>query len=64
MIRGAYRPRMLPLDDTAAIIARACGVMGSNRAELERMAHQLQMLGIQDNYVTQLLHRVQAHRTD
>ena len=87
MIRGAYRPQMLPvatpqgdiaalvftsnprhpeyvgelpIDDTAAIIARACGVMGSNRAYLEQMAHQLQMLGIHDDYVVQLLRRVQA----
>ena len=43
-----------------AEIARACGVMGSNRAYLEQMAHQLQMLGIHDDYVVQLLRRVQA----
>jgi cation transport regulator ChaC len=34
--------------------------MGSNRAYLEQMARQLQMLGIHDDYVVQLLRRVQA----
>lgn len=86
MIRGAYRPVMLPvatpqgeisalvftsnpshpeyvgelpLPDTAAIIARATGVMGSNRAYLEQMAHQLQTLDIHDDYVMRLLRLVQ-----
>jgi cation transport protein ChaC len=86
MIRGAYRPVMLPvatpqgeisalvftsnpshpeyvgelpLPDTAAIIARASGVMGSNRAYLEQMAHQLQTLDIHDDYVMRLLRLVQ-----
>jgi len=86
MIRGAYRPVMLPvatpqgeisalvftsnpshpeyvgelpLPDTAAIIARASGVMGSNRAYLEQIAHQLQTLDIHDDYVMRLLRLVQ-----
>ena len=49
----------LPLPDTAAIIARASGVMGSNRAYLEQMAHQLQTLDIHDDYVMRLLRLVQ-----
>jgi len=52
----------MPLDETAAIIAVAAGVIGTNREYLEQMAAQLQALQIQDPYVEQLLHRVR-HRT-
>jgi cation transport protein ChaC len=85
MIRGAYRPVMLPvatpqgeisalvftsnpahpeyvgelpLPDTAAIIARAAGVMGTNRDYLEQMARQLAALEIHDDYVAQLVSKV------
>lgn len=85
MIRGAYRPVMLPvatpqgdisalvftsnpahpeyvgelpLPDTAAIIARAAGVMGTNRDYLEQMARQLAALDIHDDYVAQLVSKV------
>ena len=87
MIRGAYRPVMLPvatpqgeiaalvfasnaahpdyvgelpLADTAAIIAKAAGVMGTNRDYLEQMVRQLEMLDIHDNYVEQLLQIVRG----
>ena len=48
----------LPLDDTAAIIARAAGVLGSNRQYLEQLVWQLQHLGLDDAYLRQLLQRV------
>ena len=91
MIRGAYRPVMLPvatpqgeisalvftsnpahpdyvgempLQDTAAIIARATGVMGTNRDYLEQLARQLEMLEIQDDYVAQLVQKVREHCRD
>lgn len=44
----------LPIEQTGAIIARAAGVLGSNREYLEQLAAQLQRLGIDDAYVTQL----------
>lgn len=50
----------LPLDDSAAMIAGASGVLGSNRDYLEQLASQLRTLGIHDPYVDQLLHRVQV----
>lgn len=46
------------LDETAAAIAKASGFMGSNRQYLEQLAAQLAHLGIEDDYVTQLLARV------
>ena len=49
----------LPLDDTAAIIARAEGVLGTNREYLEQLVWQLEHLGIVDRYLQQLLDRVQ-----
>jgi len=48
----------LPLQDTAAIIASAAGVMGTNRDYLEQMARQLEILDIQDDYVAQLILKV------
>ena len=50
----------LALDDAAAVIACASGVIGSNRDYLERLEQQLQSLGIEDAYVEQLLARVRA----
>ncbi len=85
MIRGGYRPTMLPvstpqgevmalvfatnpehadyvgelpLDETAAIIAQASGILGSNRHYLERVAAQLEHLEIEDDYVRHLAERV------
>ncbi len=49
----------LPLAETAAVIATACGPLGSNRAYLENLVSQLAALGIQDHYVTELLAHVQ-----
>lgn len=50
----------MPLDETAAIIAVAAGVIGTNREYLEQMAGQLHALGIHDPYVHQLMQRVQS----
>lgn len=51
----------LPLEETAATIAAASGMLGSNRDYLEQLACQLDALGIQDPYVQQLWQRVRAH---
>jgi glutathione-specific gamma-glutamylcyclotransferase len=48
----------LPLDDTATIIARAAGVIGSNRQYLEQLVWQLEHLGLEDAYLRQLQQRV------
>lgn len=50
----------LPLDETAAIIARAAGVLGPNRQYLEQLMLQLDKLGIEDAYLQSLLDRVRA----
>jgi cation transport protein ChaC len=50
----------LPLAEAAAIIARAAGVIGSNRDYLEQLAAQLAALQIDDPYVDRLLARVRA----
>jgi cation transport protein ChaC len=90
MIRGIYRPRLLPvhtpqgevtalvfaandahddhvgelpLDEAAAIIARAEGVLGSNRQYLEQLVWQLQHLGLDDAYLRELLQRVRQRST-
>jgi cation transport protein ChaC len=87
MLRGGYRPALLPmttpqgditalvmtanpehadyagvlpLDDTAAIIARAAGVVGTNRDYLQQLARQLEALQIDDPYIEQLQQRVQG----
>ena len=87
MIRGIYRPCLLPLrtpqgevralvfaanpahadhvgelplHDTAAIIARASGELGSNRQYLEQLVQQLEHLGLRDDYLKQLLAQVRA----
>ncbi len=48
----------LPIDETAAMIARACGVIGSNRQYLEFLAAQLQALSIRDDYIERLSNQV------
>jgi cation transport protein ChaC len=48
----------LSLDETADVIARAGGVLGSNRQYLEQLVWQLQHLGICDDYLLQLLDHV------
>jgi cation transport protein ChaC len=48
----------MSLDETAAIIAVASGVIGTNREYLEQMAQQLAAMGICDDYVEQLVLRV------
>lgn len=54
----------LPLIEAAALIARASGPLGSNRAYLELLARQLVLLGIEDPYVNGLLTQVQALDSD
>jgi cation transport protein ChaC len=85
MIRGGYRPALLPvstpqgditalafapnlahpdyvgelpLNETAAIIARGAGVLGTNREYLENLVAQIEHLDIEDAYMTQLLEQV------
>jgi glutathione-specific gamma-glutamylcyclotransferase len=50
----------LPLHEAATIIAHAAGFLGTNRQYLEQLAQQLHNLGIDDDYVAQLLQQVQA----
>ena len=50
----------MTLDETAAIIAVAAGVIGTNRDYLEQMVRQLAALQIADGYVEQLLRRVRS----
>jgi cation transport protein ChaC len=50
----------LPLDDTADIIARAAGPLGSNRDYLDQLTRQLDCLGIVDDYVATLQRRVRT----
>ncbi len=48
----------LPLEETAAIIARSAGVLGTNRQYLENLVAQIEHLDIEDAYMTQLLKQV------
>lgn len=48
----------LPLDETAAVIARAAGMLGTNRDYLEQLVQQLDNLGIEDPYLRRLMARV------
>lgn len=48
----------LSLADTAAVIASAQGILGSNRDYLEQLAAQLAALCIEDRYITELMRRV------
>ena len=50
----------LSLAEAAAIIATACGLIGSNRDYLEQLASQLDALAMPDAYITQLLQQVRA----
>jgi cation transport protein ChaC len=50
----------LPLQDAARMIARAEGVLGSNRQYLEQLVQQLAHLGIADPYLEQLLEQVRG----
>lgn len=50
----------LPMHEAAALIARARGPLGSNRAYLEQLSQQLKLLGIDDPYVDALLAQVQS----
>lgn len=50
----------LPLAETAKMIATGKGVLGTNREYLEQLATQLQVLGIEDLYVAQLLAQIGA----
>ncbi len=50
----------LPIDQTAAMIAQASGMLGTNREYLEQLATQLGRLEIEDAYLSSLLQRVQA----
>ncbi|MBE7419395.1 MAG: gamma-glutamylcyclotransferase [Ideonella sp.] len=52
----------LPLDETAAIIATAAGVAGTNRDYLEQLALQIDRLGIDDPYIARLLQQVRGFR--
>ncbi|MDP2163383.1 MAG: gamma-glutamylcyclotransferase [Hydrogenophaga sp.] len=48
----------LNLQETAAIIGRACGSHGTNLEYLRQLAVQLGRLGINDDYVRGLLHQI------
>lgn len=50
----------LSLDETASIVARAAGPLGSNRDYLDQLARQLDCLGIVDDYVVELQRRVES----
>ncbi len=50
----------LPLSEKAAVIARAAGFNGSNRAYLEHLAAILECMQAEDEYVTELLSQVRA----
>ena len=50
----------LPLLETAAIVARASGMLGSNRQYLEQLVRQLEHLGLRDDYLARLLAQVAA----
>lgn len=52
----------LSLHETAAIIASACGSIGSNRAYLQQLTEQLEVLGIEDGHVRELSAMVQQKR--
>jgi cation transport protein ChaC len=47
-----------PVAETAAVIASGTGVLGTNRQYLEQLATQLQRLGIEDEYIRDLVPRV------
>ncbi len=49
---------VLPLHETAAIIASGEGAGGTNRAYLEQVVTELTALGIEDLYIKQVLEQV------
>ncbi len=51
---------LLPLRETAAIIATGIGLVGTNLAYLEGTAAQLKALAITDPYIEQLLDEVSS----
>lgn len=53
----------LPLHEAADIIARAAGMMGSNRDYLEQLVRQLAHLDLADPYLDALLARVQQRHS-
>ena len=50
----------LPLEETAAMIASAHGLLGSNRGYLEQLSTQLALLGIDDSYIARLIDHVRS----
>jgi cation transport protein ChaC len=50
----------LPVSETASIIARGKGILGTNREYLARLAMQLEALGIEDRYVLELYRQIDA----
>lgn len=50
----------LPIAEKAAVIARAAGFNGSNRAYLEHLASVLECVEAEDEYVSELLAQVRA----
>lgn len=54
----------LSLSETAGMIARGSGIIGTNRDYLEQLAQRLAMLEIRDPYIEQLHEQVQGHAVD
>lgn len=50
----------LPLAEAGNMIARGCGVLGTNRQYIEDLAEQLAHLGIEDAYLARLLGEVRT----
>ena len=50
----------LSMQATANTIARACGSVGSNRDYLDQLVAQCEVLGIEDDYVSELAALVEA----
>ena len=50
----------LPLDETAATIAKGSGPLGSNLSYLEQLSEQMALLGIEDPYIARLVGCVQS----
>ena len=48
----------LPLNETAAIIARGAGIRGVNRTYIENLVSKLKMLNLNDLYMEELLEQV------
>jgi cation transport protein ChaC len=50
----------LPIAETAAMIACANGILGTNRQYLTRVTTQLACLGIEDDYLRRLAQQVES----